>query len=70
VPDQPTFGAALNTDLYELTMAAGFFEAGKASARATFELFLRRLPWNRNFVVAAGLAQAVEYLQNLIRSLL
>jgi nicotinate phosphoribosyltransferase len=65
VPDQPTFGAALNTDLYELTMAAGFFEAGKASAHATFELFLRRLPWNRNFVVAAGLAQAVEYLQNL-----
>ncbi len=63
--DPPMLGAALNTDLYELTMAAGFFEAGKAENRATFELFVRRLPWNRNFVLAAGLAQAVEYLQNL-----
>ena len=63
--DPPAFGAALNTDLYELTMAAGYFEAGKADDRATFELFVRRLPWNRNFVLAAGLAQAVEYLLNL-----
>jgi len=62
---RPQFGAALNTDLYELTMAAGYFEAGKTGDRATFELFVRRLPWNRNFVLAAGLAQAVEYLQNL-----
>ena len=62
---QHQLGAALNTDLYELTMAAGYFEAGKAQDRATFELFVRRLPWNRNFVLAAGLAQAVEYLQNL-----
>jgi len=46
-------------------MAAGFFEAGKAGNRATFELFVRRLPWNRNFVLAVGLAQAVEYLLNL-----
>jgi nicotinate phosphoribosyltransferase len=65
VPHQPGYGAALNTDLYELTMAAGFFEAGKAADRATFELFVRRLPWNRNFILAAGLAQAVEYLLNL-----
>ena len=61
----PQLGAALNTDLYELTMAAGYFEAGKAQDRATFELFVRRLPWNRNFVLAAGLAQAVDYLLNL-----
>ena len=65
MPGQPGYGAALNTDLYELTMAAGFFEAGKAGNRATFELFVRRLPWNRNFILAAGLAQAVEYLLNL-----
>ncbi|HVO99582.1 MAG TPA: nicotinate phosphoribosyltransferase [Bryobacteraceae bacterium] len=55
----------LSTDLYQLTMAAGYFEAGKLEERATFELFVRRLPANRNFVLAAGLAQAVEYLQNL-----
>jgi nicotinate phosphoribosyltransferase len=56
---------ALNTDLYELTMAAGYFAAGKADEIATFELSARRLPGNRNFLVAAGLAQAVDYLQNL-----
>ena len=52
----------LLTDLYELTMAAGYFEAGKAAQTATFELSIRRLPNHRNFVVATGLAQCVEYL--------
>ncbi|PYT15153.1 MAG: nicotinate phosphoribosyltransferase [Acidobacteria bacterium] len=55
----------LLTDLYQLTMAAGYFEAGKASERATFELFVRKLPRNRNFILAAGLEQAVDYLLNL-----
>lgn len=55
----------LLTDLYQLTMAAGYFEAGKTSETATFELFFRRLPRYRNYVLAAGLAQAVEYLLNL-----
>src|SRR6202789_3865976 len=55
----------LLTDLYQLTMAAGYYEAGKTRERATFELFVRRLPHNRNFILAAGLEQAVEYLLNL-----
>ena len=55
----------LNTDLYELTMAAGYFEAGKTNESATFELFFRRLPRYRNYVMAAGLAQVVDYLLNL-----
>ncbi len=55
----------LLTDLYQLTMAAGYYEAGKAQQHATFELFVRRLPPNRNFLLAAGLEQAVEYLLNL-----
>jgi len=46
-------------------MAAGYFETGKANQKATFELSIRRLPSRRNFVVAAGLAQCVEYLLNL-----
>ena len=57
--------SALNTDLYELTMAAGYFLAGKTADVATFELSVRRLPRNRNFLVAAGLEQAVEYLLDL-----
>jgi len=56
---------ALLTDLYELTMAAAYFEAGKVGQTATFELSLRRLPAHRNFVVVAGLPQVVDYLLNL-----
>ncbi len=55
----------LLTDLYQLTMAGGYFEAGKAGETATFELFFRHLPRYRNFVLSAGLEQAVEYLINL-----
>jgi len=55
----------LQTDLYQLTMAAGYFQAGKTKETATFELFFRRFPENRNYVIAAGLPQAVEYLLNL-----
>lgn len=57
--------SALNTDLYQLTMAAGYFAAGKTEEQATFELTVRRLPETRNFLVAAGLQQAVEYLLSL-----
>src|SRR5215217_6647928 len=56
---------ALLTDLYELTMAAGFFEAGKTEEKATFELTFRRLPDRRNFILAAGIPQVVDYLLNL-----
>lgn len=55
----------LQTDLYQLTMAAGYFETGRHRDVATFELFVRRLPYNRNFYLAAGIAQAAEYLLNL-----
>lgn len=56
---------ALLTDLYELTMAAGYFEAGMHRDIATFEMSIRRLPKNRGFVLACGIPQAVEYLRNL-----
>jgi nicotinate phosphoribosyltransferase len=55
----------LLTDLYELTMAAGYFAAGKHEETATFELSIRRLPRNRHFVITAGLHRAVDYLLNL-----
>ncbi|MCE5310189.1 MAG: nicotinate phosphoribosyltransferase [Acidobacteriales bacterium] len=55
----------LLTDLYELTMSAGYFAAGKSAEIATFELSVRRMPPHRNFVVATGLAQAADYLLNL-----
>jgi nicotinate phosphoribosyltransferase len=56
--------SGLLTDLYELTMAAGYVQ-NRFEARATFELFVRHLPRNRNYLVAAGLAQALEFLENV-----
>jgi nicotinate phosphoribosyltransferase len=56
--------SGLLTDLYELTMAAGYFQNG-FDARATFELFVRHLPSERNYLVAAGLEQALDFLQNM-----
>ena len=62
-PSEDTLG--INTDLYELTMAAAYFEAGAKEDRATFELFTRTLPKSRGFLFAAGLEQALHYIQNV-----
>ena len=56
--------SGLLTDLYELTMAAGYLQT-RFDARATFELFIRNIPPQRNYLVAAGLEQALEYLENV-----
>jgi nicotinate phosphoribosyltransferase len=56
--------SGLLTDLYELTMAAGYVQT-RFNARATFELFVRHLPRNRNYLVAAGLEQALDFLENI-----
>jgi nicotinate phosphoribosyltransferase len=56
--------SALATDQYELTMAASYF-AQSMNAPATFDLFIRRLPKARRFLVAAGLDDALDYLENL-----
>jgi len=55
---------ALLTDLYQLTMLQGYYEQ-RMQETAVFELFVRRLPASRGFLVAAGLEQAVDYLRNL-----
>jgi nicotinate phosphoribosyltransferase len=46
-------------------MAAGYFAAGKHEETGTFELTVRRLPRNRDFVLMAGLHRAIDYLVNL-----
>jgi nicotinate phosphoribosyltransferase len=56
---------ALRTDLYQLTMAAGYFHRGMASRTATCEMFVRRLPRRRRFLVAMGLERFLHYLENL-----
>jgi len=54
---------ALLTDLYELTMLHGYHRQSM-SDHAVFELFLHKRPGSRNFLVAAGLDQALDYLQD------
>ena len=63
MPATPKYSGLL-TDLYELTMAAGYLESG-FDACATFELFVRSLPPRRNYLVAAGLDQALDFLEGV-----
>jgi nicotinate phosphoribosyltransferase len=54
----------LFTDLYEITMAACYYERAMAEP-ATFSLLVRRLPPDRSYLVAAGLDEALRHLENL-----
>lgn len=54
----------LLTDLYQLTMLQGYFDRGMEDT-AVFELFVRRLPPARGFLLAAGLEQALDFLECL-----
>lgn len=54
----------LLTDLYQLTMLQAYFDQGM-NETAVFEFFVRKLPPQRNFLIAAGLEQAVEFLEGL-----
>lgn len=56
--------SALLTDLYMLTMLQGFFHEGM-EAPATYEFFVRDLPPERGFLLAAGLEQVLKYLETL-----
>ncbi len=53
------------TDLYQLTMAAGYHHTGMHERRACFECFIRTMPDNRNYLIAAGLEQALHFLTHL-----
>ena len=54
----------LLTDLYQLTMLNAYFAHGMRET-AVFELFVRKLPASRNFMMAAGLEQALTFLEQL-----
>ncbi|MCL2292664.1 MAG: nicotinate phosphoribosyltransferase [Candidatus Bathyarchaeota archaeon] len=55
---------SLFTDFYELTMCAAYF-GNKNFAPATFDLFVRRLPENRSYLLFTGLEQILLYLQSI-----
>jgi nicotinate phosphoribosyltransferase len=57
--------SALTTDLYELTMLAGYLEEGMLEKPAVFDLFYRTNPFQGGYAVFAGLETALDYLENL-----
>lgn len=52
-------------DLYELTMANGYFNGGDKESRVAFDVFYRKNPDRGGFAIFAGLEQIVEYIENL-----
>ena len=56
---------SLLTDLYQLTMAYGYWKAQKTHQHAVFTLFFRNPPFNSGYTIAAGLRSVVEYLEDL-----
>ena len=56
---------ALLTDLYELTMAYGYWKLGMADTEAVFHLSYRRQPFGGGFAIACGLHDVIEYLARL-----
>jgi nicotinate phosphoribosyltransferase len=58
------FNSALLTDFYEVVMAAAYFESGQLHRIGLFEMFTRKLPRNRKYLIAAGLEQVIQYLLN------
>lgn len=53
---------SLYTDLYQLTMAYGHWQKGKADQQAVFHLYFRKHPFKGSFTLAAGLQQAIDWL--------
>lgn len=57
-------GAALITDLYQLTMAYGYWKTGRASHEAVFHVHFRKPPFGSGYTVAAGLGLAIDWLES------
>jgi nicotinate phosphoribosyltransferase len=60
-----TSSLALLTDLYQLTMAYGYWKLGTAQREAVFHLFFRKNPFHGGFTVASGLQPAIDYMKAL-----
>jgi nicotinate phosphoribosyltransferase len=54
---------AILTDLYQLTMAYGYWKSGKAEQEAVFHLLFRKQPFQGGFTLCCGLADSIEYLR-------
>ena len=61
IPPAPSL--ALLTDLYQLTMAYGYWKVGRADREAAFHMTFRTLPFGGGYAVAAGLGPAVDFIE-------
>lgn len=57
---------SLNTDLYELTMAQGFWESGLVDTQATFNAFFRENPFGGGYAIACGMGQIPDLVENFV----
>lgn len=62
--DKMTMDWALFTDLYQLTMAQGYYEAGKSDEQATFTMYFRDYPFKGGYAIACGQAQLAEMYES------
>lgn len=58
-------GSALLTDLYQLTMAYGYWQTRTHDKEAVFHLYFRKAPFQSGYAIAAGLADAIAWLRDL-----
>ncbi|WP_266364283.1 nicotinate phosphoribosyltransferase [Tellurirhabdus rosea] len=63
--DNRLYGHSLGllTDLYQLTMAYGYWKSGKAEQEAVFNLYFRKNPFEGGFTIACGLATVLNYIR-------
>src|SRR3954470_4682316 len=65
-PPVPRYrGSALLTDLYQLTMANGYWKTRTHEKEAAFHLFFRKAPFQSGYTIAAGLSDAIAWLREL-----
>ncbi len=57
---------SLNTDLYELTMAQGFWESGLVDDQACFNVFFRDNPFHGGYAIACGMGQIADLVENFV----
>lgn len=58
------YSLTLLTDLYQLTMAYGYWKSGMAGKEAVFNMFFRKNPFQGGYTIACGLAQVMDFVHN------
>ena len=67
IPDLYGGSLALLTDLYQITMAQGYFKSQMHEREGAFHLTFRKSPFESGYTVACGLHDVIEYLRMKIK---